>query len=166
MPFSRIIIRLVGAIAIFGTTAAEADNYRMLYSRGDFNPSFEKCLDENFSKRSGSEHFTETMSFFVPIYNNTYRTRLFNHISAFRHIEIIGESRSSLIVTVAVLHDTKGLQTDDSGHQLASKVPMEAISYIDGRNVYHAQVETRKLDEKDRSNFKTIVDCAGKSESR
>jgi hypothetical protein len=107
MSLGRIIAALVGMVAISETTTVKADSYRMLYLKGHFNPSFESCLSEKFSKRSGSEHFTETISFFAPIYNNTYSTNLFSHISAFRHVEIIDEVHSSLIITVAIRKDCR-----------------------------------------------------------
>jgi hypothetical protein len=166
MTASSIIISIIGVITIFETTAAGADDYEIIYSKGNFRPSFEKCVANTFKKRSVSERSAETISFFTKIYNITYRTNIFSHVSAFRHIEISDENRSPLIVTIAVLRDANGLPADDHGHQLASIVPMEAISYIDGRNVYHGQVESRQLDDKDRINFNTIVDCARKAESR
>jgi hypothetical protein len=163
MTFAAAIIRLIGAAAIFEATAAEADDY-VIYSKGNFTPSLEKCLSGNFNKRS--EGAAETVTYFTKIYNITYRTHAFSHISAFRQIEISDENRSPLIVTIAVLRDAKGLPMDDRGHHLASIVPMEALSYVDGLNVYHGQVESRHLDDKDRINFRTVVDCAKNSESR
>ena len=166
MAIGKIIVRLIVMMAACGTTAAAADDYEMIYSKGNLSSSFEKCLGETFKKRSASERVAETVSYFAKIYNSTYKTRVFNQISAFKHIEISNGNRSPLIVTIAVLRDAKRLPVDDRGHSLVSIVPVEAISYVDGRGVYHGQVESRKLDDKDRINFKTIVECARKSEPR
>jgi hypothetical protein len=166
MAIGRIIVRLIGVVAVCGATPAAADDYEIVYSKGDLGPSLEKCLSETFKKRSTSERAAETVSFFTKIYNITYRTHVFSQVSAFRHIEITDGNRSPLIITIAVLRDAKGLPVDDRGHSLASIAPMEAISYIDGRSVYHGQVESRKLDDKDRVTFKTTVDCTRRSESR
>jgi hypothetical protein len=163
MAIGSIAIRLIGAAAIFATTSAKADDYEMIYSRGNLRPSFEKCLGETFKQRSIAKRAGETVSYFTKIYNMTYGTHAFSHMSAFRHIEISDENRSPLIVTIAVLRQARGLPMDDRGHQLASIVPLQAVSYVDGHEVYHGQVESRQLDDKDRANFKVIVGCAGKS---
>jgi hypothetical protein len=158
-----IIIRLIGVVASLGATSAKADDYEIIYSKGNVRPSFEKCLGETFRKRSISKSAVETVSYFTKIYNITYKTHVFNHMSGFWHIEIGDENRSPLIVTIAVLRDARGLPADDRGHQLASIVPLEAVTYVDGHKIYHGQVESRQLDDKDRANFKAIVGCAGKS---
>src|SRR4051812_8782482 len=163
MAIGSTIIRLIGMAFICGTTSAKAGDYEIIYSRGNLRPSFEKCLGETFKKRTIAKRADETVSYFTKIYNITYGTHAFNHMSAFRHIEINDENRSPLIVTIAVLRHARGLPMDDRGHQLASIVPLEAVSYVDGHEVYHGQVESRQLDDKDRANFKLIVGCAGKS---